>query len=72
MGQHLVVHLALVADARARLLVGHRGGRNVGLGEHLVDVVDQLGEGLGLAIARLGQLDAEVGADVPGNCGPAR
>ena len=65
-GQHLVVHLALVADAGAGLLVGRLGGGDVGPGEDLVDVVDELGEGLGLAVARLGKLDAEVGADVAG------
>ena len=40
MGQHLVVHLALIAHAN--LLIGSLGGSYVGLGEHFVDVVDQL------------------------------
>ncbi len=65
-GQHLVVHLALVAHA-----VGRPAGRaprrgNVGPGEHLVDVVDELREWLGFAVARLRKLDAKIGADVAG------
>jgi len=72
MGQHLVVHLPLVADARARLLVGAPRRAQRRAGEHLVDVVDQLGEGSDLRSRRLGQLDAEVGADGARDCGPAR
>ena len=54
-GQHLVVHLALVAHPRCRLLVGRLGGRHIGLGQHLVDVVHQLRKRLRLAVARLRQ-----------------
>ena len=48
------------------MLVGRLGGRDIGLGEHLVDVVDELREGLGFAVAGLGKLHLEVGADVAG------
>ena len=73
MGQHLVVHLALVADTRAgMLMLGRLGGSDVGPREHLVDVVDQLREGLGFAVARLRNLHPEIGADVARDCGPAR
>jgi hypothetical protein len=64
-GQHLVVHLALVADGLAGGLVGG-GGDDFGPGEDFVDVVDEVGEGLGFAVARVGELDLEVGADVAG------
>ncbi len=47
-------------------LVGGFGGIDVGAGEDLVDVVDELGEGLGFAVAGLRELDAEIGADVAG------
>ncbi len=65
-GEHLVVHLALVADGASGGGGGQRGGLGVGLGEDLVDVVDELGEGGGFAVARVGEADLEVGADVAG------
>ncbi len=64
--QHLVVHLALVANGGRGLLVGRFSRHHIRPGEHLVDVVDELGEGLGFAVAGLGKLHAEVGADVSG------
>ena len=64
-GEHLVVHLALIADGAAGALVGG-GGDDFGTGEDFVDVVDEVGEGLGLAIAGVLKLDFEVGADVAG------
>jgi len=48
------------------LMIGCFSGRDVGLGEDFVDVVDELGEGLGFAVSGLGHLDQEVGADVAG------
>ena len=59
MGQHLVMHLALVANFGSGVLVaggliGSLRGSYVGLGEYFVDVVDKVGEGLGLAVAGLG------------------
>ncbi len=45
-------------------MIGRLGGGYIGLGENLVDVIDQLCEGLGLAVAGLRQLHAEVRADV--------
>ena len=65
-GQHLVVHLALVADGLAGGGKGQAGRLGVGLGEDLVDVVDELGEGGGFAVAGVGERDLEVGADVAG------
>jgi len=64
-GQHLVVHLALVADGPAGGLVG-RGGNDFGACEDFVDVVDEVGEGFGFAVAGMGYLDLEIGADVAG------
>ncbi len=40
-GQHLIAHLPLISYARAHVLVGHLR-KNVGPGEHLVDVIDEL------------------------------
>ena len=65
MRQHLVVHLALVADC-ADALRHVAVGCDVGPGQHLVDVVDQLRERRRLAVARLRQRDPEIGADVAG------
>ena len=64
MGQHLVVHLPLVARAGANLLIGSFRRRHVWPGEHLVDVVDQLRKRFRFAIARLRKLDAEVSTNV--------
>ena len=64
-GQHLVVHLALVADGAAGGLVGG-GGDDFRAGEDFVDVVDEVGEGLRLAVAGMLELDFEIGADVAG------
>ena len=62
--QHLVVHVALVAHGSALGGKGKRGWLGLGLGEHFVDVVDELGEGGGLAFARMREGNLEVGADV--------
>ena len=45
---------------------GHFGRDDVGLGEDLIDVVDEGGEGGVFALARLRKRDFEIGADVAG------
>ena len=42
---------------------GQRGRTLSGLGEHFIDVVDELGEGFALAVARMLQGHLEVGAN---------
>ena len=61
-GKHLVVHLPLVP---CRQPLGYGGGRHVGPREHLIDVVDQLGEGGALAVARLAQRYLEIHPHMP-------
>ncbi len=56
--------MALVADGD--FLAGRRRGGDVGAGEYLVDVVDQLSKRFGFAVAGLSELDAEIGADMAG------
>ena len=46
------------------LMVGGFGGSDVRTSEDFVNVVDEVGEGFGFAVAGLGELDLEVGADV--------
>ena len=65
MRQHLVLHLTLIADSWAGL-IGNFRRSHVGSGQHLVDVVNQLGERVRFAVARLGDLDPEVGANLAG------
>ena len=66
MGQHLIVHLALIADPLSSLLIRCLRRCHIGRGQHLVDVVHQLREGFGLAVAGLRQLHAKIGADMSG------
>ena len=70
--QHLVAHLPLVARARPGRWSGALGRRHIGPREHFVDVVHQLREGLGLAVARLRQLSPENRCGCGPDCAPAR
>src|SRR6185503_1263493 len=60
-GQHLVLHLPLVSNAGAGRCFC---GCYVRPCEHLVDEIDELGKGVRFAVARLGNLDSEISADV--------
>ena len=60
MGQHLVVHLPLVANALAGRCLRQLRRLSIGLRQHFVDVVHQLCEGRRLAVARMLQRNLEV------------
>src|SRR5580658_106156 len=63
--QHLVMHLPLIADFLSGGEVGHVCRSDVWTGEHLIDVIHQLGERLALTIAWMSDVgDFEIGADV--------
>ncbi len=62
MRQHLVVHLALVANLLAGCRLRQRRRLRIGLRQHLVDVVDQLRERRRLAVARMRNRHSEIRA----------